>query len=417
MLYIIPMKKRIIYIILAVCVFLSGGGFQNTVHGTGFGTGGYHPLKPELQQSLDKLRETMGLPGVTLGVVLPDDNIISLASGFSDVEAKTPMKPGDRMFSGSIGKTYAAVVALQLMQENKFALKDKISVFFGKEKWFPRLPNQKEITVRMLMTHTGGLPRWVLSREVWKKAVADPGKTWTPVERLSYVFDKPPLHPAGKGWAYSDTDFILVGMIIEKVSGKNYYEELIRRVLKPNGLDATSPADKRKIKGLIPGYTGHKTPPFYLPGKMVQKGLYMINPQLEWTGGGLVSNATDLARFVKLLMKGKLLEPKYLDLMKSAVNDKTGQPGKSGYGLGLEIWDTPHGITYGHRGIMPGYLSIMQYLPKYGFSIALQVNADNFSGKLTKGKNRRDYIAPLKEVIIKHIGKQIRKTTIPAKKH
>lgn len=398
--YSISMMKRITFLILLVCLFSIG----NNSHPVLFGTDINQPLKLELQQTLDKLRQDMGLPGVTMGLVLPDESIISLASGYSDTEAKIPMKPHDRMFSGSIGKTYAAVVALQLLQEKKFSLDDKISVFFGKEKWFSKLPNHDDLTVHMLMTHTGGLPRWVLDSAVWKTAAADPDKTWTAVERLSYVFDQPPQHPAGKGWAYSDTDFILVGMIIEQVTGKTYYDELIRRVLKPNGLDATSPANQRKLIGLVPGYTGNNTPPLFLPGKMVQNGLYVINPQLEWTGGGLISTATDLARFAKLLIEGKLLNTKTMNLMKSAVDEKTGQPGKAGYGLGLEIWDTPQGMTYGHRGTMPGYLSIMEYLPKYGFSIALQVNADTFSDKLVKGKNRRDYIAPLKEVVIKHIG-------------
>jgi prolyl oligopeptidase len=393
------MTKRNIFIFLWVSLFWFGGVNDCYLHGTDV----YHPLKLELRQKLDELTKTMGFPGVTLGIVLPDNNEISLASGLSDLESKTPMAPTDHMFSGSIGKTYAAVVALQLMKEKKFSLDDKISTFFGKEKWFPRLPNGNDITVRMLMSHTGGLPRYVLKEAVWKTAATDLEKVWTPVERLSYIFDDPPQHPAGKGWAYSDTDFILVGMIIEKVTGNTYYRELMRRVLKPHGLDATSPADKRRIKGLIPGYTGDKTPPFHLPGKMVQDGLYMINPQLEWTGGGLVTHATDLARFVKLLIEGKLLAPESLSLMKAAVDEKTGKPAKAGYGLGLEVWDTPHGISYGHRGIMPGYLSIMEYLPDYGFSIALQVNSDGFSGKLAKGKNRGDYIAPLKAIVIKHL--------------
>jgi D-alanyl-D-alanine carboxypeptidase len=362
-------------------------------------------LRKELQQKLDELCKNEGFPGVTAAVILPGDQCISLASGFADIEAKRKMKPLDRMMAGSIGKTYAAAVALQLMKEKKFSLEDKIGAFFKKEPWFPRLPNANDITVRMLMNHTGGLPRYVLEKKLWEQLNRWPDKVWTPEERLAFILDAPPVHPAGKGWSYSDTDYIIVGMIIEKVTGNSFYKELESRVLKPRGLKYTSPSDRRRLDGLVPGYTGNRVPPFGLPGKMMKDGVYLINPQFEWTGGGLVTNSTDLARFIKLLLEGKVVDAGSLKMMKQAVNQKTGKPGKSGYGLALEIWDTSDGITYGHRGTMPGYLSITEYVPRYGFAIAMQINADGMSGKLTKGKTRNDYIAALKPVITRYLAK------------
>jgi D-alanyl-D-alanine carboxypeptidase len=358
-------------------------------------------LEKELQLKLDELQQEEGFPGVTLGIVLPDGKEVSLASGFADMEMKKKMKPNDRMFMGSIGKTYVACVALQSMKEKKFSLEDKISRFLGGETWFKRLPNAEDITVKMLLNHSGGLPRYVYKKEFWKKLEESPDKVWKPQELLAFILGDKPLYPAGQGWGYSDTDYIVLGMIIEKVTGNTYYEELKKRVLIPHGLRDTSPSDKRRLRGLVPGYTGRQTSLFELPEKLVKDGVYAINPQFEWTGGGLISHSLDLARFIKLLLEGKIVSKEYLEMMKQPVSEESGKPGSVGYGLGLEVWETGYGITYGHRGTMPGYSSITEYVPRYGFSIAMQINADGFSGRLKKTRNQ--YIAVLKPIIIKYI--------------
>ena len=387
--------------LILVIVFFIIGGLGTLLYSTG--TNADETFKQEFQQKLDELQQAEGFPGVTVGIVLPDGQSMSFASGLADIEAKVKMNPQGRMLSGSIGKTYVAAVALQLIKEKKFSLEDKISLFFKDENWFPRLPNAPNITVKMLMNHTGGLPRYVLKKDLWTQLKQSPDKVWTPEERITLILDDKPLHPAGEGWAYSDTDYILVGMIIEKVTGHTYYEELDKRILHPYELKYTSPSNSRRLQGLVPGYTGDGTPPFELPGKMVQNGVYMINPQFEWTGGGLITNSTDLAKYIKLLMEGKIIPNEYLEMMKSAVNPKTGKPDTTGYGLGLEIYQTSDGVTYGHRGIMPGYLSIMEYVPKYRFAAALQINCDQFSGKLNSKKTRNDYLDTLKPIIIKYL--------------
>lgn len=358
-------------------------------------------LKKELQLKLDELQQEEGFPGVTLGIVLPDGKEVSLASGLADIEKKKKMKPNDRMFMGSIGKTYVASVALQLIKEKKISLEDKISRFLSSEKWFKRLPNAEDITINMLLNHSGGLPRYVYKKEFWKKLKESPDKVWKPEELLAYILGDQPLYPAGQGWGYSDTDYIVLGMIIEKVTGNTYYEELTKRVLIPHHLKGTSPADKRRLRGLVPGYTGKQTPLFELPEKLVKDGVYAVNPQFEWTGGGLISHSLDLARFIRLLLEGKIVSKEYLEKMKQPVNEESGKRDSVGYGLGMEVWKTGYGMTYGHRGTMPGYSSIAEYVPKYGFSIAMQFNADRFSGRLKKTRN--EYIAVLKPIIVKYI--------------
>lgn len=356
-----------------------------------------------LQSRLNQLQKDEHFPGVTLGVVLPNGQRLDLAAGFADIESQAPMPVNARIFPGSIGKTFVATVALQLIAEGKFSLEDKISYFFKGEKWFTRLPNANDITVRMIMNHTGGLPRYVLKEEFWKKLRDNPDHVWKPVEQLAFIFDEKPVHPAGKGWSYSDTDYLILGMIIEKVTGNTYYNELQKRVLTPLRLGKTGPAVDRQWEGMVQGYTGKNIPPLNLPEKVVVNGKLVVSPQFEWCGGGLISTAGDLAFFIHQLLEGHLIPGKYLELMKQPVDENNGQPSQTGYGLGLEVWETPEGIAYGHRGTMIGCISICEYIPKHRFSIALQVNTDSFSGRLEKNRTRNDYINALKPLIIQYL--------------
>ena len=161
------------------------------------------------------------------------------------------MKPDDRMLAGSTGKTFAAATAMQLVKEGKISLDDKIEKYLGKELWFNRLPNAKDITIRMLMNHTSGLVRYEFKEEFTTYLTAHPMKVWTPEDRLAYLFDAKRPFEAGKGWDYSDTNYIVLGMIMEKVTGKKFYELAKTRVLDPLKLTETRPSDSPKIKGLV----------------------------------------------------------------------------------------------------------------------------------------------------------------------
>src|SRR5262249_45210235 len=145
-------------------------------------------------------------PGVSAGFALADGRSFGLAAGLADKAAKQPMTPDARMLQGSVGKTYVAAVALQLVHEGKLNLDDKVSKYLGGEEWFPRLPNAADITVRMLMNHTSGIVRYELNRKFLEDLTRDPYKVWLPAERLRYVLDGKPPFAAGKGWEYSDTN-------------------------------------------------------------------------------------------------------------------------------------------------------------------------------------------------------------------
>jgi D-alanyl-D-alanine carboxypeptidase len=328
-------------------------------------------LRQKLQAKLDEWHKAGKFAGATLGVCPADGNCFALSVVFTDLEKKTPMRPTDLMAAGSVGKTYAAAVALQLVKEGKINLDDKVEKYLGKESWFSRLPNAKDITVRQLMNHTSGLVRYEFKEQFTKDLTANPDKIWLPEELVAYLLDEKAPFEAGKGWDYSDTNYIVLGMIIERVTGKKFYDEARRRVLKPLKFERTFPQDRRELKGLIPGYAGADNP-FGGKDKVLENGKFIINPQFEWTGGGWISNAEDLARWAKLMYEGKAFDASLLPQMLDGVPARLGRDAK--YGLGVIIRPTAAGLTYGHSGFFPGYMTDMMYFPEHKISLAVQVN-------------------------------------------
>jgi D-alanyl-D-alanine carboxypeptidase len=328
-------------------------------------------LRHRLQAKLDSLHAAGQSPGATAGFVLADGSSFGLATGFSDKTKKIRMTPADLMLQGSVGKTYVAATALQLVYEGKINLDDKIEKYLGNEAWFPRLPNGRDITVRMLMNHTSGLVRYEFKEQFTIDLTNNPAKVWKPEELVAYIFDTAPPFAAGKDWDYSDTNYIVLGMIIEKVTNAKYYDEMKKRILQPLGLEHTVPSDSRTIRGLIQGYAGADNP---LGGKdeMISDGKFAINPQFEWTGGGTASTAEDLAKWAKALYEGKAFDPSPLPQMLDGVPAKLGPNTK--YGLGVIIRQTPFGASYGHSGFFPGYLTEMMYFPDSKIAIAVQLN-------------------------------------------
>ena len=329
-------------------------------------------LKRQLQEKLNEWHLAGKFPGATLGVVLADGESFGLAVGHSDRGKKTPMRFYDRMLAGSTGKTFAAATAFQLVSEGRLSLDDKVEKYLGSEPWFDRLPNSHHITIRQLMNHTSGLVRYEFKKEFTDLLTADPMKVWTPEERLAYLFDEKPPFEAGKGWDYSDTNYIVLGMIIERVTRKPFYDEARRRLIRPLKLSNTIAQEGPVMKGVIQGYAGEGNP-FGGKDAMIENGRFVVNPQLEWTGGGWASTSLDLARWAKMYFEGKAfsstLLPQVLDGVPAPMLGKDAK-----YGLCVIIRNTAAGISYGHSGFFPGYLTDMMYFPDGKFAVSVQVN-------------------------------------------
>lgn len=351
------------------------------------------------QTEIDRIREQYGFPGMAAAYVLSDGTSGTTASGLADVEAKVPMTDKSRMLSASTGKSFVGALCIALALEGRLDLDEPVSRWLGKYDWFTRLPNHESITLRHLLTHSAGLPDHV-HMEAFQEAFANEWRAsknpFPPKRLVGFILDKPAMFPAGEGWAYSDTGYILAGMVAEEVTGHDYYDEIRKRYLKPLGLLDTSPADRRDLDRLAAGYTRPDNA-FGLPAKTLDQNHHLIwHPGVEWTGGGFVSTSHDLADWGAALFTGKAVSGDYLpELFKSVAID----PKDSGlrYGAGVAI-NTSDGFgpVYGHAGWIPGYISSFRHYPNSGITIALQINTDR--GVISSDK---DALSAIEERLLK----------------
>lgn len=355
-------RRSLVMSVIAASALLTAAG----------GTSPPAAVEARLQAVLDSLVREARAPGATLGVVLPDGRVLGLASGEADTARHEAMTPDRLMLQGSVGKTYFGATVLQLVAEGRLALDEPVREVFGAEPWLDRIPNGGSITLRHLLGHTSGLVRYELNPRFLEELTAAPLRTFTPQERLSYLFDAEPPFAPGEGWEYSDTNYIVVAMLIEAVTGRPAYEEIRRRFLAPLALAETVPSDRPAIPGLTQGYAGAANP-FGGFDAMVHDGALRVNPQFEWGGGGFASSARDLARWTHHVQTGRVFGGPLLEAFRQ------GRPAPLGpdatYGLGVIMMTLPAGRAWGHSGFMPGYRTEAYHFPDDGFTLALQVNA------------------------------------------
>ncbi|WP_421920894.1 serine hydrolase domain-containing protein [Marinifilum sp.] len=333
------------------------------------------------QHKLDDLVQLLDLPGARFSIIYQDGRQEDYVTGYSDSIRKERLNLHHLMFSGSIGKTYAAAVLFQLVEEGKVGLKEKFFNYCQEYCWLSKLPNIGDITVEMLLQHTSGLPRYVDNEQLWIDIKNNPDKVWNYKDRLCYAFEMDAVHKAGEGWAYSDTNYLLIGMLIEKITGMDYYEVVNARILAPLHMEQTYAATRRDMPRLPIGYSG-LDPFFHMPKQVVVDGRYVMNPQMEWTGGGYVSTTSDLAKWAQLYYKAMPFSDE--TLRKIVTPNPNGVLNEyDSYGMGSFIFKTKHGKAYGHTGFVPGFRSIFLYFPDLKIAVAFQTNCDTYKGKMT----------------------------------
>lgn len=320
----------------------------------------------DLQRDVDAL-VAAGPPGAIL-VVRNGDRTLRFASGLAYVARRRPMHPADRFRIASLTKSYVATVVLQLVGEGKLSLGDSV------EMRLPGVvPNDGTITIRQLLNHTSGLFDFAADPRVLKPYLnGNFGYHWPPRKLLRIAVSHKPLFSPGAGYAYSSTDYIVLGLIVEAVSGNTLGTELSGRIFRPLGLRATAfPTTPRIASPYAHGY--------YVFAKPPATDVSGVSP-FPWAAGAMVSTGAEVLSFYRALLSGRLLEPKLLTAMKKTIPEgrRTDIPG-SRYGLGLERFPTSCGPAWGHNGAIAGYL-VFAFASNDGRRLAvLMVNEDGSS--------------------------------------
>ncbi|KAA0777183.1 class A beta-lactamase-related serine hydrolase [Bacillus sp. AR2-1] len=284
----------------------------------------------------------LGYPGILAQISKGGKNW-SYAAGIADLRTKKTMKTDFRFRIGSVTKTFIATFLLQLSGENRLNLDDSI------EKWLPGVIqgngyDGNQITIRQILNHTSGIADYVNSKDF---DIMDTKKSYTAEEFVKMGISFPPDFAPGKGWSYSNTGYVSLGILIEKVTGNSYVEEVENRIIEPLDLSNTFLPGNSSV---IPG-TKHARGYFQLDGASELKDVTYINPGSS--DGDMISTADDLNKFFTYLLSGKLLKEQQLKQMLTTV--PTNREG-TGYGLGIYEIKLPNGVSvWGHRGVVPGF--------------------------------------------------------------
>jgi D-alanyl-D-alanine carboxypeptidase len=319
-----------------------------------------------LGRQLDAL-VAAGAPGAIL-FVRNGDRTATLARGVGDVARATPMRVDDRFRVASLTKTYVATVILQMAREGKLGLADTV------ESHLPGLvPNGGAITIEQLLNHTSGIPEFELDPRVLEPFLnGDLGHHWAPRDLVEIAVSHEPTFAPGAGFAYSNTNYVLAGLIVEQVTGRSLGRELRRRIFVPLRLRAT-------MLATTPAMPRPHAHGYRVLGEPPAVDITGLNPY-PWAAGAIVSTVGELATFYRALLRGRLLARPQLAAMKQTIREgtKVDIPGQR-YGLGLERFPTRCGGAWGHNGDIPGYFTYLFSSGDGRRQAVLTVNQDAMS--------------------------------------
>ena len=344
------------------------------------------PLDQQLKEALDAGLRKYEVKGASAALVFPDQSVRLVVSGLS--HDTVPIRP-DMLFAiGSITKNMVATVVLQLVEEGVLSLEDPL------HKWLPPYPKvDTNITIRQLLAHTSGLYMFWENQRIWDDLIRYRNKVFSPEEVLSYLKD--PHFPRGGGFRYSNTNYLLLAMIITRATGSSLSAELRKRFWQPLGLASAYLSLEEQIPDRLAHVWGDN---FDNDGSF--RDITFLprasHESITYGSAGLFMTAEDLARWCQLLFEGKVLKPSSLDQMLTV--------GKGGYGLGVQVrvfrrWLMGREKAFGHGGGNIGTMAYMWYLPEHHTSIALMINAFN-------GKCINYIIKELVSITVEHLSSQ-----------
>ncbi|MFD9036497.1 serine hydrolase domain-containing protein [Streptomyces sp. NPDC059567] len=318
-------------------------------------------LGPELTARLDKaiedVRKQAGIPGLVAGLWMPGKGSYVRAFGVADKVTGEPMSTDGYVRIGSETKTFTVTALLKLVDDRKVRLDDPIADYIR------GVPNGHKITLRHLAEMRSGLFPYTSDPDFIQDLLSDPQRSFTPHEVLAYGYRHKNTFAPGAQFEYSNTNLILLGLVVEKVSGHRLVDFIDKRVLRPAELRHTLLPEGSEFPEPHPrGYTNQT-----LSGEVTDSTDW--NPSWAWAAGAMISDLEDLRRWAKIVATGELLSPEtQAERLKTL---PTGFPGTS-YGLG--IFNASGWI--GHNGSIPGYETVTVYLPSQKATLVLMLNTD-----------------------------------------
>ncbi|MEU6557577.1 serine hydrolase domain-containing protein [Streptomyces sp. NPDC046915] len=324
-------------------------------------------LTPAVQRQLDAavrgvMREA-NVPGVVVGLWTPDKGRYVRSFGVADKATGRPMSSDLYMRIGSETKTFTVTALLELVDQGKVGLDDTI------DQYVDGVPNGDRITLRELAGMRSGLFNYSEDDDFFKALTSDPQRPFTPRQLLDYAFRHPVLFPPGKKFDYSNTNLILLGLVVERMSGRTLADYIHRNVLAPAGLDHTLfPAGNEFPVPHAQGYTNQTA-----TGRVEDAADW--NPSWGWAAGAMISNLEDLRVWARTVATGQLPDGRTLISPATQKQRLTTPPTPiPGAGYGLGIFDVQGWI--GHNGSLPGYESLTVHLPSARATLVVLLNTD-----------------------------------------
>jgi len=321
-----------------------------------------------LQSVLDEDVNRFGVPGIQVALQDANGSTWYGISGTIDPQRHIPMQPDHILRIGSATKTFTAVVILQLVEEGCLGMDDKLA------NWFPDFPNAQTITVRDLLSHRSGIYE-ILENPAVRFSLFLPQKIWQPQELVDIAAQEKP-HELGK-YYYSNTNYILLGLIAEQVAGQEMATLYRQRIFEPLGLNNTWFVPYETMPtNLISGYDRDMIP---LPGLCELEPNSVSAATAAFTSGAMVSTAEDLLKFYTGLFSGRLLSAASLEAMTTFYDaSDPGTPQLTGYGLGLFQLEINGEVVWASLGEFIGFMTIVAYSPIEHDTIAIIGNLSLF---------------------------------------
>jgi D-alanyl-D-alanine carboxypeptidase len=314
-----------------------------------------------LQATLDSLRTSTNTAGATAAVIFPDGKVWTGASG----EAWTgqPATPGTLFELGSITKTYTAALVLRLAAAGTLALDDPLT------RWLPDFPASSGVTLRHLLNHTSGIHNLTDDPRYIPALIQNPARHWTAREQFEFV--GPAAFAPGTGWGYSNTGYLLLGLVAEKAGGASIATLMRRELLEPLNLKQTF----FEVEDSVSGEKAHAF--LDINGDGTPEDLSALIPRTAfitaaWTAGAMTASAEDAARFMRAVHEGPGLDAPGRTQMQTTVNRTDGNR----HGLGLLVIGQDSALLSGHLGNSAGYSGAVFHSPTLGITIALLTNRD-----------------------------------------